>query len=340
MPNVPSLGNGIAVPIEDEDFPSWLEQLRASNHPAHEGVFLVDWSGVRTRIPMLPWAPQELAGTSTSDLPIPDDGYRSEDFEYVALARAIGHPREEPFRLIEVGAGWAPWAVAGLVQARLRGLPALAIAVEADSRKCQWAQQHAHDNGFVPVIIDSKAKKVERELTGAISNLASEGQHLVIVHAAGWHETTTVSFPETAIDDMGAAVWTLPGTDVDYRGAHVRHRDVPAISLSTLVEASRLFGDDNGTVDLLHVDVQGVEFDLLQQVAGPIQDNTRLMAIGTHSRWSEGHLQQFFLARGWGLLIDKPCKAHFTMTHPTLSGFTVQDGMQLYENPFVLVTQT
>jgi hypothetical protein len=74
----------------------------------------------------------------------------------------------------------------------------------------------------------------------------------------------------------------------------------------------------------------------VEPAAGAVQDCTRLMAVGTHSRLSEGRLQEFFLSRGWGLLIDAPCTAHFTMTHPTLSGFTVQDGNQLWENPFVM----
>jgi hypothetical protein len=59
------------------------------------------------------------------------------------------------------------------------------------------------------------------------------------------------------------------------------------------------------------------------------------MAIGTTDRLTEGRLQQHFLARGWGLAIDVPCSTVFTMTHPTLAGFTVQDGTQLWENPFV-----
>lgn len=338
MSQVPSLGNGIAAPIHDEDFPRWLESLRVPSLPDHEGVFRVDWSGVRTRIPMLPWAPRELAGTTDRALPTPDDGYRSEDFEYVALARALGMDRREPFRMIEVGAGWAPWAIAALVQARHRQFPALALAIEADLRKCAWAEQHARDNGFTPISVQAKPKKLESEIQRVFESLAPDGQSVCIVHAAGWHETTTVSFPDTHVEDMGAAVWTLPGTNVDYRGAHVRHRDVPAVSLAALLEMCRQFGKDGATVDLLHVDVQGVEFELLERVAGPVQDNTRLMAIGTHNRLNEGQLQQFFLSRGWGLLIDKPCKAHFTMTHPTLSGFTEQDGMQLYENPFVLTT--
>jgi hypothetical protein len=93
---------------------------------------------------------------------------------------------------------------------------------------------------------------------------------------------------------------------------------------------------DNQLTDLLHVDVQGLEYELLSATAGDVQDCTRLMNVGTHSRWNEGMLQEFFLSRGWGLRIDQPCKAHFIMTHPTLPGFTVQDGNQLYENPFVM----
>ena len=76
---------------------------------------LIDWMGVRTRIPMLPWAPSDLAGTVSTALPIPDDGYRSEDVEYAALARALHGVSDHPVRVVEVGAGWAPWAMAAMV---------------------------------------------------------------------------------------------------------------------------------------------------------------------------------------------------------------------------------
>ena len=334
MPTVPSLGNGIAIPIGDDDYADLLESLRVEEIPDPEDQFFVDWMGVRTRIPMLPWAPGKLAGTFNRELPIPDDGYRSEDFEYVALARALRDVADHPFRIIEIGAGWAPWAVAGLVAARQRELPAIGIAVEADPRKCEWACQHARDNEIDVARVSAKPKHLTKRLREATDTWSGEGHLLVVVEAAAWHETTTVEFPHAPVEDMGTAVWTMPGTDVDYRGAHLRHRDIPAIAVRELLEAIQTPTDV--PIDLLHVDVQGVEFELLERTAGAIQDNTRLMAVGTHNRLSEGQLQYFFLERGWGLLIDKPCKAHFTMTHPTLSGFTEQDGMQLWENPFVL----
>jgi len=333
---VPSLGNGVSVPISDADLPGLLETLRSANPPVPAEGLLGDWMGVRTRITMLPWAPEELGGSVNLELPIPDDGYRSEAFEYAALARAVRGTHDHTLRVVEIGAGWAPWGVAALVKAREAGQPAIAFAVEADHRKCEWARQHAADNAIDVLTVSGRPRQLGKRLDKALASWPGTGQVLVVIEAAAWHENTTVEFPEAPIDDMGTAVWTLPGTDVDYRGAHLRHKSIPAIGMQELLGAIRSAGSDDTVVDLLHVDVQGVEFELLKPTAGAIQSHTRLMAVGTHSRWNEGQLQYFFLERGWGLLIDDPCKAHFTMTHPTLSGFTVQDGMQLWENPFVL----
>jgi hypothetical protein len=321
-PVVPSLGNGIARPITAADVSELLESLRATELPAADRDFLVDWSGIRTRIPMLPWAPQELSGVTRTDLPIPDDGYRSEDVEYASLAKAL-LTSSETFRIVEVGAGWAPWSVSGIVYARRRGLRATGVAVEADRTRAGWAVQHAIDNDVSVELVEGSSAAIGARL------LSGHGDaELLVVLAAGWHTTTTLQFPDIDESDMGAAVWTLPGTDVDYRGAHLRHRDIPAVSLETLLAGP------TGT-DLLHIDVQGVEFELIEPMSDAVQAKVRLMAIGTTNRLAEGQLQQHLLARGWGLLIDDPCTAHFVMTHPTLSGFTVQDGTQLWENPFL-----
>lgn len=319
---VPSLGNGVSVPITEVQYPGLLESLRASEIPGAESGVLVDWMGVRTRVATLPWAPEDLAGQVSTALPIPDDGYRSEASEYCALAYALRTARDG-FRIVEAGAGWAPWAVAGIVAARRRGLPAQGVAVEADPVKAKWAVQHAQDNDVTVELIDGTAEHI----AGALAR--PQEAELRVVVAAVWHERTTLQFPELPPEDMGGAIWTLPGTDVDYRGAHVSHREVPSVLMRDLLGTGPL-------VDLLHVDVQGLEFDLLSATAGDVQERTRLMSVGTHSRLTEGQLQQFFLSRGWGLIIDEPCTAVFTMTHPTLPGFTVQDGNQLYENPFVM----
>jgi FkbM family methyltransferase len=242
--------------------------------------------------------------------------------EYAALAQALD-TADGTFRVVEVGAGWAPWVVAGIVIGRRRGLQASGVAVEADARRCQWALQHARDNGLTARLVSGSPDGIADALSGPVDDV-----DMVVVQAAGWHARTVLQFPNVPEEDMGSAVWTLPGTDVDYRGAHLTHHEVPAVSLRALLA-------DDTLTDLLHVDVQGVECDLLLPASDDIQAQVRLMAIGTSDRLSEGRLQQHFLARGWGLRIDDPCTAVFSMTHPTLAGFTVQDGTQLWENPFL-----
>ncbi len=319
---VPSLGNGWTRPITSDDYRELLEFLRAPQTPSADPDFYVGWDGIRTRVAMLPFAPTDLAGSVSTDLPIPDDGYRSEAEEYVALAQAIS-TADGTFRIVEIGAGWAPWAVAGVVIARRQGLRASGIAVECDETRSSWALQHAADNGVTAELITGTTDEIAERLAQPWGDI-----ELRIIRAAGWHQRTTLQFPELDEGDMGGAVWTLPGTDVDYRGAHLTHHAVPTAALADL-----LAGDD--VLDLLHVDVQGVESELLITAADAIQAHTRLMAVGTTDRGNEGRLQEFFLKRGWGLAIDEPCTTHFTMTHPTLAGFTVQDGLQLWENPFL-----
>jgi hypothetical protein len=321
-PRVPSLGNGLTEPIRPSDYPLLLESLRSPALPDAHPDFLIGWDGVRTRVVMLPFAPRELAGVVSTDLPIPDDGYRSEDVEYVALAQSLASA-DTTYRIVEVGAGWAPWSVAGIVQARRRGLIASGIAVEADAVRVGWALQHAVDNDVSATLITGSPDEIASQLAQP-----REGIELLVVQAAGWHTRTTLQFPDLDVRDMGGAVWTLPGTDVDYRGAHLSHHDVPAVALTDLLSGG-------APTDLLHIDVQGVEFDLVEGAVDVIQAHTRLMAIGTTDRYSEGRLQHLLLPRGWGLAIDDPCTAVFTMTHPTLAGFTVQDGLQLWENPFL-----
>lgn len=322
-PRVLSLGNGVTIPCPPEEYPRILETLRTRTPLEATDDFVIDWMGVRTRISMLPWAPQELSNTVNSELPIPDDGYRSEAEEYVGLALALSRA-DQDFFIMEVGAGWAPWVVSGIVAARERGLAPRGIAIEAHPEHARWAVQHAQDNDIDVELLEGSSSQILEAIKTSTATMS-------VLLAAGWHENTVLEFPDVDGMDMGLAVCTMPDSGTDYRGAHLKHRKVTAIRLEDLFNAL-----SNPRIDLLHIDVQGVEFELLHAQARSVQDHAQLMAVGTHSRLAEGQLQDFFLERGWGIIIDEPCKAIFTMTHPTLAGFTVQDGFQLYENPFLL----
>ena len=311
------LGNGLHVPIRPEWVVPILQKLRSDDKPEHEQDFRVDWAGIRTRITMLPWAPSELAGTTSDRLPVPTDGYRSEAEEYVGLALSLTNERDN-YRIVEVGAGWAPWAVMGVTLAKRLGKRAVGLAVEADETRAGWAMQHAADNDIRPLRIQGSSAEIPELLA------ASEAE-ITVVQAACWFEETTLRFPVLTEDDMGGAVSTDAQGNMDYRGAFFDHVEVPTVTLQSLI------GGDEPT-DLLHIDLQGRELDVILPNLELIAQKVRFLAVGTHNRYVEGMLQDQLLKREWALLMESPCSTFFDGVKPTLTGFTTQDGNQLYAN--------
>lgn len=311
------LGNGLHLPIRPEWVVPILQKLRMRNKPDHEQDFRVDWAGIRTRITMLPWAPSELAGTTSDRLPVPTDGYRSEAEEYVGLALSLTNEREN-YRIVEVGAGWAPWAVMGVTLAKRIGKSAVGIAVEADATRAGWSMQHATDNEILPIRIQGTSAEIA-------SRIALTADEFTVVQAACWFEETTLRFPVLTEDDMGGAVSTDKPANMDYRGAFFDHIDVPTVTLESLIGGGE-------PTDLLHIDLQGRELDVILPNLELIAQKVRFLAVGTHNRYVEGMLQDQLLKREWALLMESPCSTNFDGVKPSLTGFTTQDGNQLYAN--------
>lgn len=311
------LGNGLHVPIRPEWVVPILQKLRALDKPLHGQDFRVDWAGIRTRITMLPWAPADLAGTTSDRLPVPTDGYRSEAEEYVGLALSLTNERDD-YRIVEVGAGWAPWAVMGVTLAKRQGKRAVGIAVEADAMRAGWAMQHAFDNEIRPARIHGSSAEIAEQL-------ALSDAEVTVVQAACWFEETTLRFPVLTEDDMGGAVSTDAQANMDYRGAFFDHVEVSTVTLQSLI------GGDEPT-DLLHIDLQGRELDVILPNLELIAQKVRFLAVGTHNRYVEGMLQEQLLKREWALLMESPCSTFFDGVKPSLTGFTTQDGNQLWAN--------
>ncbi|MFM8351164.1 MAG: hypothetical protein ACKN9D_08835 [Actinomycetales bacterium] len=311
-------GNGLHLPVLPAMVPPILESIRAPQLPSADADFRVDWAGVRTRISMLPWAPQRFRGTTSTRVPVPSDGYRSEAEEYVALALSL--TSDQPtYRVVELGAGWAPWAVMGIVCARRLGKQASGIAVEADALRASWAMQHAADN-------DVTAELVTGDVATIINHLATPmTTQLRVVQAAAWTDATTLRFPVLPEDDMGGAASAEVDPAMDYRGAHLDHVEVPAITLRDVLSATQ-------PTDLLHVDLQGQEAAVLLPEAELVAQRVRFMVVGTHNRLVEGLLQEAFLAGEWALLMESPSTAFFDGVKPTLTGFTTHDGNQIWAN--------
>lgn len=316
--NRPMFGNGLHLPVTPEMIPGILESIRSVDVPDHGTEFHVDWVGIRTRIPMLTWVPGRFAGTTNPKAPVDSDGYRSDADEYVALTLSLTS-QAETYRVVELGSGHAPWAVMGIVCARRLGKRATGIAVEADARRASWAMQHARDNGVTAELVTGTPAEMAARLH------APATCELLVVQAAIWTERQFVRFPVLDRDDMGGAASAEMDPDMDYRGAHPDHIDVPAITLRDVLTSQH-------PTDLLHVDLQAQEADVLIPEQELIAQQVRTMVVGTHNRLVEGLIQQAFLSTEWALLMESPSRAFFDGVKPTLTGFTTHDGTQVWAN--------
>ena len=317
-------GNSKQEQLNSEQYPEYLEMLRAPKSFLRNSNddFLVDWSGVRTRIPMLPWAPQKLRGKVSTKIPIPDDGYRSESEEYVALSVAIMNSGDN-FNVVEIGAGWSPWVASGASIAKRMGKKVKGVSVEADASRCKWAVQHMIDNNLRPHLIEGDVNLVEQQLSESWPDAAD----VLVINAAIWQDFSTLSFPALSDLDMGGAVSASRNThQIDYRGVSIDHIDVPTCTFDSITELV-------SSIDLLHIDVQGAEYELIEHAVDKIEESVTFMLVGTHSRLIEGRIQELLLSRGWSLLIDEPSGSIFNGARPSLAGFTYRDGVQLWNIP-------
>ena len=92
---------------------------------------------------------------------------------------------------------------------------------------------------------------------------------------------------------------------------------VPGYSLRTLAA-------DLPPIDLLHIDIQGDEFDVLAAAPEVLTARVRRMCIGTHGREIEGRLLELLPDLGFRLRQERACVYGLGGRRPTL----IEDGFQ------------
>lgn len=209
------------------------------------GQHVFDFIGTRTRASFRKgWDVHALAAgrTTVPPLPPPNEHY----FDWVATLQAVDKARES-FRMVELGAGWAPWLVRAALACRQRpGLRHIELlAVEADSTHHRWVLDHFADNGL----------------------LAPQAQAIYGAMAA---RPGVIRFPRVTNPDENYGASTRSAT------ASSDHVEVPAFTLADVL------GRLSGPVDFLHVDIQGAEYDVVPAALGLLQEHVRSMMIGTH----------------------------------------------------------
>ena len=274
--------------------------------------YYTDGFGVKTLYECVPFEKPETLDIRRLQLPVPEDSFHAEAIEYVAVTDALHRFLDgSSFCAVEVGAGWAPWlAIAGVI-GRRQGIKQIKlVGVEASSHRYHLMCRHLETNSLRPPHTAGEDAQCGTVFTR-------------LFNGAIWTHDGVIWFPETDIADMGAAAATSD-EPADYRGEELNNKSIPCRKLDTLLQ-------DLGIVDFMHIDIQGAEFDLLQDQIDWLSANVRTLMIATHSRSIEGKLIDLLFSKGWQLHREKPCQVNW-YRNGSLTGKTFADGSQYWLN--------
>ena len=216
-------------------------------------------------------------------------------FDWVATLNAVDRARGV-FRMAELGAGWAPWLIRAALAARQR--PAIArlelVAVEADEMHFDWVRRHFTTNG-----------------------VGGDGVHCLRGAVTG--RSGVARFPKVTNPDENYGASTRQAM-----GAH----DVIEIPAFTIAE---VLGRFSGTVDLVHMDIQGSEYEALPPAMALLRHQVKSVMVGTHvSLDLHRQLAAQFHEEGWREAINFERNA---LCETPFGPVQFGDGFLLFENP-------
>lgn len=261
---------------------------------------ITDFLGVKTSTEFHPWA-SHYDNTVISDLPLPDDSLRAEAIEYFALFDALVRAPKDSFAMAEIGSSYGPWTSAAAVCARRMGKSDIRLsAVEASSYLVDLIPVHLTENDVDPSTVR-------------------------IINGAAAAERTQLFFPKVTNPGDNGGQSSSDQVEKDYLNREVEHETVEAYVLADLLP--------EGAVDLIHIDVQGHEFDVLEPAMATLSARVRNIFIGTHSRKIEGQLLELFHGAQWNLVRERPTRFAYSAEHRDVVAWTTRDGGQYWHNP-------
>jgi FkbM family methyltransferase len=263
--------------------------------------FITDVMGIKTRVSSL-WQEARHLDGQLMGYPVPGS-FHAEAVEWIALLKSV-LSASSSYTAMELGAGFGPWIVAGAVLARLRGLGEIHLCgVEGDLHHFQFMRQHLVDNGFDPA------------------------QHDLHQAAVG-PENGEARWPTTE-DSSGEAFWgfrPIPEQGGDYMGRSFEQtHHVKVTAINELVRSRPEW-------DMIHIDIQGGEYEVCRVGMADLWERAKRVIIGTHSRKIDGDLVELFMQHGWILEHEKPTKFTFRSNPPSLEAMTTVDGTQCWRN--------
>ena len=200
--------------------------------------------------------------------------------------------------MAELGAGWARLSrlvSAAAAMRQTRSLPCQLIGVEAEPTHYAWMHEHFRTNGLDPA---------EHRLVREAIATDTAGSWFLSGDPAD-------SYAQRSLAVRGLSdAWRLKRRAVTHAlrslvglGEKKQVIRVPSITLAALL-------DGLPPVDLIHMDVQGVEYEVLKDAGPLLAAGVRRVAIATHTPEAEAGLRRLFRDLGWrNVLISRAAAA-------------------------------
>jgi FkbM family methyltransferase len=297
-------GSEKVIPRLDVDAPS-LDRFKPWAGLVPAGYW-ADWTGLKTRADVWKFSEAYLAifnrarfeTHSASGGALPSDLFdldREPVMDWLPLADAVAHSGET-FRMAALGAGFGRWIAAGGALARQTGRAFFLVGVEADAQHFRWMIRHLAENGFDP-------------------------SHYRLIEAAASGVSGTCRF---AIGDSQAWYGQSIVKDEDQTTAT---RMVPAVTIQDILK-------ETSPLDYLHMDIQGAELEVLSSHPDLLDDQVRVINVGTHSAQVESGLRKLFKGLKWQAVYDVKLGSSLLVRvggKEYVSEF--EDGAQIWRNP-------
>jgi len=295
------------LPKTSVDWQALLARFQQQGLEPRPG-YVTDFLGIQTNLPFLN-AQARLSGY-VEGLPLAG-GFHCSAAEWIAALRGVELAGDD-FVAVELGAGWGAWMAALCRAAQIQGASRTrAIGCEADELHCQMVHEHLENNGF--------SIHEYQLFSGAVGPVRGVALFPVSKDSSNdWGMRPIFCSDEAEADEFVRA----PHKHADYRGFKFgSYGRVPCFTLPDIIA-----GVDH--VDVMHIDIQGGEFDLVAQNLRLLNDQVGYLAIGTHSRSIEGRLIDLLNGAGWGLEVEEPCTFDFA----NASSSPCVDGIQGWRN--------